>query len=161
MATKVGILSDSHGQVERTRRAIALLQGAGATEFVHCGDVEIEPVVDLFAGLSAHLTWGNCDPAGALGRYAASIGEDAQHPLGEITVDGRRLAFTHGDSERAIERALEAAPDYLLHGHTHLRRDDRVQGVRVVNPGALHRARPFTVALLEPASGELRWLEVD
>jgi hypothetical protein len=35
-----------------------------------------------------------------------------------------------------------------------------VQGVRVINPGALHRARPFTVALLEPATGALRWLEV-
>ena len=39
MATMVGILSDSHGQVQRTRTAIELLQKAGATEFIHCGDV--------------------------------------------------------------------------------------------------------------------------
>jgi len=161
MATMVGILSDSHGQIARTRRAIELLQRAGATQFIHCGDVEIEEVVDLFAGLAAHLTWGNCDSAGPLGRYAASIGVDAQHPFGEVAIDGRRLAFTHGDSERAVSKALAAKPDYLLHGHTHLRRDERVQGVRVINPGALHRAHPFTVALLAPATGELRFLEVD
>jgi len=161
MAAQVGILSDSHGQVERTRRAIGQLQQAGATHFIHCGDFEIEQVVDLFAGLPAHITWGNCDPAGVLGRYAASIGVAAQHPFGEVTIDGRRIAFTHGDSDRAVSKALAANPDYLLHGHTHLRRDEHVQGVRVINPGALHRARPFTVALLTPATGALRFLEVD
>ena len=160
MAEKVGILSDSHGQVERTRRAIELLQQAGATRVIHCGDVEIEEVVDLFAGLAAHLTWGNCDPAGTLGRYARSIGVDAQHPSGEVTVDGRRIAFTHGDNDRAVSRALASAPDFLLHGHTHLRRDDTVGTTRVINPGALHRAKPFTVALLEPATGALRSIEV-
>lgn len=160
MATQVGILSDSHGQVARTRHAIELLQQAGATEFIHCGDVEIEQVVDLFAGLPAHLTWGNCDPAGTLGRYAASLGVHAEHPFGEVTIDGRRVAFTHGDSPRAVSAALAAKPDYLLHGHTHLRRDEMVQGVRVINPGALHRAHPFTVALLTPATGELRSIEV-
>ena len=32
---------------------------------------------------------------------------------------------------------LEEAPDYLLHGHTHCRRDERLDGTRVINPGAL------------------------
>ena len=160
MGTLVGILSDSHSQVERTRRAIEVLQQAGATRFIHCGDVEIEQVLDLFAGLPAHVTFGNCDPAGALARYAAAIDLDAQHPSGEVTVDDRRIAFTHGDNGRLVSRILEDRPDFLLHGHTHERRDDMVQGVRVINPGALHRARPFTVALLEPAVGALRWLEV-
>ena len=160
MGILLGILSDSHGQVERTRRAIEALQKAGATEFIHCGDVEVEQVLDLFAGLPAHVTFGNCDPAGVLGRYAASIDLDSRHPSGEVTVDGRRVAFTHGDNARLVSRILDERPDFLLHGHTHERRDDMVHGVRVINPGALHRARPCTVALLEPASGALRWLEV-
>lgn len=160
MGTLLGILSDSHSEIERTRRAIKLLQHAGATEFIHCGDVEIEQVLDLFAGLPAHVTFGNCDPSGVLGRYAASIDLDAQHPSGELHVDGRRVAFTHGDNARLLSRILAERPDFLLHGHTHERRDDMVEGVRVINPGALHRAHPSTVALLEPATGALRWLEV-
>jgi hypothetical protein len=35
-----------------------------------------------------------------------------------------------------------------------------LQGVRVINPGALHRANPFTVALLTPATGALRYITV-
>ena len=58
MHTVLGILSDSHSDVSRTRHAIELLQAQGATTFVHCGDVECEPVVDLFAGLDAHTHLG-------------------------------------------------------------------------------------------------------
>ena len=137
---------------ESTHRGEHAAGGGGRT---------LEQVIDLFAGLPSHLTWGNCDPAGALGRYAASIGVQAQHPSGEVTIDGRRIAFTHGDDARTVSRVLASRPDFLLHGHTHLRRDEMVQGVRVINPGALHRARPFTVALLEPATGALRTLEVE
>jgi putative phosphoesterase len=160
MGTLVGILSDSHSEVERTRHAIALLQQAGATKFIHCGDVEIEQVLDVLAGLDAHVTFGNCDAAGPLGRYAASIDLDAQHPSGEVTVDGRRIAFLHGDNGRLRSRILADRPDFLLHGHTHDRCDEMEQGVRVINPGALCRADPYTVALLEPATGALRWIEV-
>jgi len=160
MPIAVGILSDSHGQVDRTRRAIEALQVAGASEFIHCGDVEIEQVLDVLAGLRAHVTFGNCDAAGPLGRYASTIGLHAAHPLGEVMIDGRRIAFTHGDNARALGAALQDRPDFLLHGHTHERRDETIQGVRVINPGALHRARPHTVALLVPATGELRFIEV-
>ena len=97
MATMVGILSDSHGQVQRTRTAIELLQKAGATEFIHCGDVEEDSVLDTLAGLQAHVVLGNCDRAGPLARYGTRIGLDMQHPSGRITVDGKRIAFTHGD----------------------------------------------------------------
>lgn len=160
MATMVGILSDSHGQVQRTRTAIELLQKAGATEFIHCGDVEEDSVLDTLAGLQAHVVLGNCDRAGPLTRYGTRIGLDMQHPSGRITVDGKRIAFTHGDQTDLLQSAIAEHVDFLCHGHTHLRRDDMVQGVRVINPGALHRANPFTVALLTPATGALQFITV-
>ena len=160
MATMVGILSDSHGQVERTRQAIALLQQAGASAFIHCGDVEEDAVLDTLAGLKSHVVLGNCDRAGPLARYAERIGLDVQHPSGRITVDGKRIAFTHGDRPELLQAAILERVDFLCHGHTHLRCDEMVQGVRVINPGALHRAHPFTVALLTPATGALRFMPV-
>ena len=162
MATVLGILSDSHGDVERTRRAIAQLQAEGATMFVHCGDVECEPVVDLFAGLDAHLTWGNCDPAAPMSRYARHIGVESQHPLGSITVDDQRILFLHGDDEALLAKALAMGAPYLLHGHTHLKSDVMHGTTRVINPGAFCRTHgnPRTVARLVPATGELRFLTV-
>ena len=160
MAMHLGILSDSHAQADRTRRALQALQAAGATRFIHCGDVETEQVLDQLAGLDAHVVFGNCDPARALGRYARDIGLQVHHPMGRMDVDGHTLAFTHGDDPDLMQAALDEGVHFLLHGHTHLRRDTRMGGTRVINPGALHRANPFTAALLVPATGELRSFQV-
>ena len=54
-----------------------------------------------------------------------------------------------------MEEALRAAgaPDVLLHGHTHRWRDETIDGVRFLNPGALQRTRVPTAGMLEVRSG--------
>jgi len=161
MGTVVGLLSDSHSRWERTRRAIDALRARGATVFVHCGDVEDELVIDQLAGLDAHLVWGNCDwNSGALEPYARNLGVAVHGERGEVTVDGKRIAFTHGHEPAAMRAAVAGGADYLVHGHTHELRDDRAARTRIVNPGALHRAPRFTVATLEPATDTLTVIEV-
>ncbi len=54
----------------------------------------------------------------------------------------------------------EQKHDYLLQGHTHVRHDERIGKTRVINPGALHRAREKTVALLDTATDRLVFLPV-
>jgi hypothetical protein len=161
MPVTVGLLSDSHARWERTKRALQALRERGATVFIHCGDVEDELVLDQLAGLDSHLVWGNCDwNAQTLGRYAGDLGIAVHGLAGELELDGRRVAFTHGHEPAAMRAAIVGGADYLVHGHTHERRDEREAGTRILNPGALHRARPFTVATLVPATGAFDWIEV-
>jgi len=161
MPVTVGLLSDSHARWERTKRALEALRERGATVFIHCGDVEDELVLDQLAGLDSHLVWGNCDwNSGSLGRYAADLGIAVHGVAGELAVDGKRIAFTHGHEPAPMRQAVAGGADYLVHGHTHERRDERRGQCRVLNPGALHRAPVFTVATLVPASDEFRWIEV-
>jgi len=51
--------------------------------------------------------------------------------------------------------------DVVLHGHTHVPRNERVKDVRFLNPGCVTRPNqgaPPSVALLEiAADGELNW----
>jgi len=161
MPVTVGLLSDSHARWERTKRALQALRERGATTFIHCGDVEDELVLDQLAGLDSHLVWGNCDwNAQTLGRYAGDLGIAVHGLSGELEFDGRRVAFTHGHEPAAMRAAIVGGADYLVHGHTHERRDEREAGTRILNPGALHRARPFSVATLVPATGAFEWIEV-
>jgi putative phosphoesterase len=161
MSAVVGILSDSHGRWERTQRAIDALQARGASVFVHCGDVEDERVLDQLAGLEAHLVWGNCDwDRARLERYARDLGVAVHGSAGQIELDGRRIAFTHGHEPALLRAPIEAGAEYVAHGHTHEMRDERIGASRVVNPGALHRAPRFTVARLVPALDTLEFLEV-
>lgn len=159
---RIGILSDSHGQVERTRRAVAALADAGANRMIHLGDIETEAVLEELLALPTHLVFGNCDwPIEPLHDHAIRLGISVEHPLGRIDVNGRAIAFTHGHDQKLLSQPLFEGTSYLLHGHTHRVRDERVGLTRVINPGALHRAAVYTVALLEPDTDTLTTIEVD
>ena len=151
--TRIGVLSDSHGDAMRTRRAVEELTRLGATMFIHCGDIETIECLDPLAGLDAHIVFGNCDEPSDLQDYARSIDITVHHPLGEIIIDDQRIAFTHGDDPKSMQRPIDTKAQWLFHGHTHLKRDVKIGSTRVVNPGALHRAKPHTVALVIPRSG--------
>ena len=158
---KLGILSDSHGRHERTHKAVQLLLANGATELAHCGDIETEQVIDQLAGITAHLVFGNCDPDWrVLSRYALGLGVLVQHPLARFECGGRTFAMTHGHDSDCVAAALNEGVDYLLHGHTHVCRDERHGATRIINPGALHRASEFTVALLDTETDQLQFLVV-
>ena len=167
--TTLGLLSDTHGRAGIARDAVELLLDHGADMLIHLGDVGSAEVIDCLAAthesthqqVEAHLVFGNCDwEAQALTRYAQDLGVIVHDPAGEMTIDGKRLMFTHGHINRVMDHAIESSADYLLHGHTHLQSDTVIGSTRVINPGALFRASRHTVALLTPANGKCQVLEV-
>ena len=159
----IGILSDTHDRVDAMAAGMALLRARGAEFFIHCGDVGSERVLDHLAGVPAAFVFGNTDwDRAALTRYAKSIGVPCHNALADLDLGGKKFAVTHGDDFKLKQRLLtEQRHDYLLQGHTHLRADERVGRTRIINPGALHRAKEKTVALLDTASDRLSFLVVN
>jgi putative phosphoesterase len=158
---RVGILSDTHDQVARTEAAVTQLVDAGAQVLIHCGDITIPDVVYELNPLPSYFVFGNCDDDLAVLRQAiAAIGGTALGRGGLIDLAGRRLAVTHGDSDRELYRLQTQEPHYLLSGHTHQMTDQRHGSMRWINPGALHRAASWTVALLDLESDRLNVLTV-
>ncbi len=159
----LGICSDTHGRGLITRRAVALFDRLGVERIIHCGDVGGQAVFDELVGRSVRFVWGNTDsPDTGLLAYLQGVGIPAPDgvPLKLAWAD-RRIAVYHGH-EPAFARAHRSTDvDYVLHGHTHVRRDDRMGAVRLINPGALHRARAKTVAMLDLATGALRFHVID
>jgi putative phosphoesterase len=158
----VGILSDTHDRVDAMAAAMDLLRRGGAEFYVHCGDVGSERVLDHLAGVPSAFVFGNTDwDRAALARYAQSIGVACHPALAELNLGGKKFAVTHGDDLRLRQRLLaEQRHDYLLQGHTHVRADQRVGKMRVINPGALHRAKEKTVAVLDTLTDQLTFLTV-
>lgn len=173
----LGILSDSHGQVARTKQAVDLLDRLGAEAFVHCGDVGSPDVLDALAGRQAWFAWGNCDmPDPTFIRYAEQLGlTPPKNSPTRLTLDDHSVEVFHGHEPAFVEtlRAAQAALDdpaqasaptkaYILHGHTHVAADRRFGPTRIINPGALHRARPYTVATLDLVNDVVRfWVVPD
>ena len=159
---KVGIISDTHDEWQRTQSAVALLKDAGAEVLFHCGDLTRGDIIDACSELPLYFVFGNCDAGNTafLAQVAATCGATCLEWGGEVEAGGKRIAITHSHLPQQVQSLLAAKPDVLLTGHTHVRMD-RVEGsTRRINPGALQRASEYTVAVLDTETDELQFLTV-
>lgn len=162
---KLGVFSDPHGRRSNVAAALDLLRGRGAEAYVCCGDIGSESVLEAMAGEDVYLVFGNVDEGdrGRLTDYARNLRINLLAPGEVFLLGGRRLAVWHGHEEEKVESRLvgEQDCDYLFCGHTHQRRDERLGGVRIINPGALQRAREKTVVLVDLATGAAEFLSLN
>ena len=101
-------------------------------------------------GLPCYFVFGNCDyDRESLRQTIDRVGGTCLDKGGLISLGGRRLAVTHGDSDQELRRLAALEPDYLFSGHTHVACDAQKGTTRWINPGALHRASTWSVALLD------------
>ena len=161
-AMKIGIISDTHDQLRRTQSAVALLKEKGAAILIHCGDLTRGDIVEACSELPLYFVFGNGDfeNASFLRQAGTACGATCLEWGGELEAAGRRIAVTHGHMPKQVESLLEATPDLLLTGHSHQRMDCVEGSTRRINPGALHRAREFTVVLFDTEKDELQFLPV-
>lgn len=159
---RIGIVSDSHGNQRNVTQALKLLSERKVTLILHCGDIDDASTVWLFAGTPTHFVLGNCDAdERAIQRAAAASGGVFHGRFGDLRLAERSIAMLHGDDHERLRSAAQSGQyDYLCHGHTHQAGEQQVGNTLVVNPGALHRARPKTAVVLDLATGEREWLRV-
>lgn len=139
---KILVLADTHNHLPSNLERLA----EGVDEIWHLGDV-CSPSVLLQVeqiGPPAIVVRGNCD-------------SDFEWPLiVDLERNGVRFRLVHIPPDRAPEKI-----DVILHGHTHVPRNERRDGLLFLNPGCVtrpNRGAPASVAKLEiEANGKLTW----
>ena len=152
---KIGVLSDTHGEMGAVRQAIRILHEQHVGLAIHCGDVGAE-VVPLLKGLPTHFVHGNMDDPEQL-REAITEPEHTLHQqLGTLEIEGRRLAFLHGHDVKLLRHTIHSGHyDLVCHGHTH-NFSSRFEGrTLVLNPGALGRTSRPSLATVDLPSLEV------
>jgi uncharacterized protein len=151
---RIAILSDTHGREKAVRSALGHIANRGAALILHCGDIDDAATVRLFPA-PTHFVYGNCDMSRAEIRAAIEeIGATLHEGFGYLEIEGRKLAFIHGDDKGQMRALVNADTfDFLFYGHTHVAAEERVGRTRVINPGALHRAAVKTFILLDLPAG--------
>jgi uncharacterized protein len=152
---KIGVISDTHGDVAMTRRSLEILDRYGVGLTIHCGDVGLA-VVSLFDGRRVHFVAGNTDDPDEL-RLAIY---DADHKLhdepGALEIEGRHVAFLHGHDVNLLAHTVHCGHWHLVcHGHTHAALVRREGPTLVVNPGAISRTHSPSLAIVELPSMEV------
>jgi len=161
---KVGVLSDTHGQVSRVQQALEVFDGEGVEAIFHCGDVGGLAVLEQFVGRRLFFVWGNVDWPDPSWR---KVLEDWNLPWpepgpGGLRVDlaGRAIALAHGHEPRFAELRRGSGIDFLFRGHTHQRELTRTKRSVVVNPGAIYQGSPCSVAVVDLASADVRFFDL-
>jgi uncharacterized protein len=139
---RILVLSDTHEHLPPHLDQLA----TGVDEIWHLGDVCAPALLGQVKQLGPPVTVvrGNCD-------------SHLEWPLlVDLERNGTRFRLTH-----IPPRQPPADIDVLLHGHTHVPRDEQLRGVRFLNPGCVtrpNRGAPASVAHLEiDADGQLQW----
>jgi len=148
---RLGIISDTHGHVELTRPAVRMFESLDVETVLHCGDIGSMAVVQMFEKLPTHFVFGNCDER--LEAFAAAIrgaGQTCHGLFGDIRLAGVRIALLHSHERRRFRGTIDSG-DYRLvcYGHTHVAAIDPRGDTFVVNPGAIYRAIPHSVAIVD------------
>jgi putative phosphoesterase len=148
---RIGVVSDTHGHVAHARAAIRMLESLDVERVLHCGDIGSVEVIALFAAWPTDFVFGNCD--GNRRELEAAIvaaGQTCHGEFGELVLAGKRIALLHShDSGRFREALHSGAWDLVCYGHTHVASIDRYGTTVALNPGALYRANPHSLAVVE------------
>ena len=142
---RILVLADTHDHLPANINALA----EGADEIWHLGDVCSPSITQRLEQIGPSLTVvrGNCD-------------SNYDWPLvADFRKNGTRFRLVHIPPERPPENT-----DVVLHGHTHVPRNERREGVIFLNPGCVtrpNRGAPASVANLEIApDGKIKWQTV-
>jgi len=129
------VLSDSHGLWCNIERALQLHPDADGLLFLGDGLNDLKNIHSL----PVIAVRGNCD---------SFISKEPT--LQSIAADGVRICLIHGHEQRlkgsdGALYSLAKEYDLILHGHTHVYRDDRItvdgRTVGICNPGAAKMGR--------------------
>ena len=117
---KIGIISDTHDHMDRTREAVNVFRENGVTHVVHCGDLIspfVVPVLRAGKFESCHAVFGNNDGEWLmLAKFFEMLGSIAKPPV-FTQIESIRIAILHEPMPMDI---MESMPvDIVAFGHTH------------------------------------------
>ncbi len=150
---RLGIISDTHGNAENTHRAIVLLESLEVETVLHCGDIGTVEVVALLARCAwpTHFVLGNTDyDEQTLAAAIKSAGMIFHDQFADLRIEGVRIALLHShDAKKFAQVTTSGEYDLVCYGHTHAKKIERRGRTLILNPGALHRANPHSLAIVD------------
>ena len=157
----IGILSDSHDDMERIQKAVDLFNARGASHILHAGDIISPFTFEVFGGLKGAFSgvFGNNDGDRVLLVEKSGGNMHTQPYL--MTLEERRIVVVH---EPDIVSALAESGrfDLVVYGHTHRPEIRKTGNALVINPGKAARLHKgdSTVALLDTDTMEAEIIDL-
>jgi len=159
MGAKIGIIADTHDNVPNIKAAVEAFKEMKVDFVVHLGDIIAPQTTRFFKGLKIKFVKGNCDGADMelLKSKIAEIGGEFYFDKMYFEFWSKKFICIHKPDEEIIK---SGEYDYVLYGHTHKKRNEKIGKTRVINPGAHYYGAENTIAILDIEDDEVEFIEV-
>lgn len=119
--TVICFVSDSHGDLNVTKRAARHIALLAPFRVFHCGDIGSCEVLECFAQLPTRFVFGNCDfEREELSKRSELLFSSPIQDIQQETIKNKTFFVYHGTNWNTLERAVGFQEfDYVVHGHTH------------------------------------------
>ena len=135
---KVGIISDTHDNLDAIDGAVKVLNSKGVGLVIHAGDVISPFAAGRFKGLKSPLkaVYGNNDgERTGLMLTFRELGAEINDFL-EFRFEGKRFGVYHGAMKGVLKDLLKGKKyDVVVCGHTHQEEIKNIDGALFINPG--------------------------
>jgi putative phosphoesterase len=147
---KIGVISDTHDQIESIIKMVAMLNQEKVGLVIHCGDWVAPFTLEHYKKLNCPLkgVFGNNDGdkfRHLLRKEFFQVDIQFEDLCLELEVENRKIAVFHGHGDPLTQALIKCgAYDAVFHGHTHERVNETVGKTLSLNPGTLIQARAAT-----------------
>ena len=147
---KIGILSDTHDDIDNTNKAIDIFQENDVKAIIHAGDIISPPVITEFyrlteKGVKLFGIFGNNDgEKRGLKNAFEIVGGELLGDVGKIELGGLKFCIYHGQDLKKKEKIIKSRKfDVFVFGHTHTKYPkgvdtEIINDTIVLNPGTAH-----------------------
>jgi putative phosphoesterase len=164
---KVGIISDTHGQVDLALAAAREFMFRAVDAVIHCGDIGSDMVLIEMAALfnaldiPIYAVLGNCDLHQEMAVFKDVPGVNLMGRVAYLTLADRKIAVLHSDDKEHFEALVESDRyDYIFFGHSHARCNEQISKTRIVNPGTAGRGMHPSCAVVDLAGDEVSFFTI-
>jgi len=159
---KIGIISDTHDRIEKTQKAMKLLEEKGATVLIHCGDFCAPFMMNEIAKFNGevHCVFGNVDDRFITPRRAESLNIKFHGDTAKLEFDGKKICVNHYPNI-AEGFAHTGKYDLVLYGHNHTADKKKIGNTLLVNPGEIMSWKgKVTYALYDTEKNDVEHFEI-
>ncbi len=137
---KIGIISDTHDQIDNIKKAIKKFKKEKVVLVYHLGDFCSPFTLKLYEELecSVKAVFGNNDSDifKLLANKPGNLAFFDKFYVDEF--EGKKIAITHGDPYERVVALFESQKyDILLYGHSHVAEIKKNDFTLLINPGCL------------------------
>jgi uncharacterized protein len=134
----IGIMGDSHDNLEAIKKAVEFFNAHGADLVIHTGDIVSPFTIDYFKKLKGEfrVVYGNNEgDKYHLNKKLSEMGAEPADVL-ELDYADKKIAVYHGQNPALLDALVKSRKyDLVACGHTHTPEVTMEDNTLVVNPG--------------------------